>query len=159
MSHSLRSQLPFSLSYLFHACTPTTNWRGPCQRVNPVSSCKVNQARQFLDYTERICGCVWWGESKRGKVIVSGWNGGGSKKEEAWWPESIRKQLARCYTNFRTNLISCYQSCRTLYSAWLQICLWVFFSFCWILPLNCLYSFDWANHKMQICGTTDCFVY
>lgn len=46
----------------------------------------------------------------------------GSKREEAWWPESFRKQLERCFTNFRSNLISCYQSCRTPCSARLKTC-------------------------------------
>lgn len=49
-------------------------------------------------------------------VVVSMW-------EEACWPKSLEKQLARWFTKFRTNLISCYQSSRTLCSARLQLCL------------------------------------
>lgn len=150
---------------LLRVCTPWPQIEGDLVRgwIQAGSSCGAQQSASISSATECMRVNVYvekrgW----RGKVIGGWWDwgGGGSKREEARWPESFRKQLARCYTNFRTNLISCYQSCRTLCSARLQMCLWaLFFSFCWILPLNCLYSFDWASRKMQICGTTDCFVY
>lgn len=144
------------LSYLFLCVHPWLQFEGDLVRGwIQAAVAEINRAYQSPQL-QNIHGCVRREERGRGKVMGGWWDGGGSKWEEAWWPESFRKQLARCFTNFRTNLISCYQSCRTLCCAWLQMCLWVFFSFCWILLLNCLYSFDWASRKMQICGTTDC---
>lgn len=92
--------------------------------MNPSNSCRVQQSASISLPTEHISGCV---QGRRMQEREGDRRGGGSKREEAWWPESFRKQLARCYTNFRTNLISCYQSCRTLCSARLQMCLQVFF--------------------------------
>lgn len=146
-------QVVFLSSYFFYVCSPDHNLKGTLSEGESRQQLRSSAERiNLLGYRIRADVC---GEKKvkDGRWLEGG--GGWSKREEARWPESFRKQLARCFTNFRTNLISCYQSCRTLCSARLQPCFF-FLPFCCILTLNCLYSFDWASRKMQICGTTDC---
>lgn len=109
-----------ALSFLF--AHPVYKLKGTLWEGKSSQQLQSQPSASISSTTECTCECVRGGESGRRKVIGAWWNGGGSKKQDAWWPESFRKQLARCYTNFRTDLISCYQSCRTLCSARLQMC-------------------------------------
>lgn len=139
------------LSHLSCECLLTTNWKGTLSESELSRRSQSQPSASISQTTEPTLGCA------EGRWYKAAFGGGWV---EVLWPESFRKQLARCYANFRSNLISCYQSRRSLCSAQLQTCWWGLFppsGEC--LHFNCLYSFDWASCKRQICGTTYCFVY